>query len=252
MKTLLIDDYPIIVLPALAQKIGLNEAILLQQIHYWLNRSKTEAFGEKWVYNTYEDWEQQMPFLSARTIRRASDKLRKMGLVKTAKHITGNKFDHVTFYTIHYPAVEKLSLVQAKMDASNGGQTDLLEQANLAASYIDYNTETTQQTQLPSSDDDKDAKEKIPYLAIQALYNRICISMPSCRIMTDVRKKLVKRIWVYNKDHQDIEFWQWYFEKVEASNWLTGKDGKPKSFGFDWITNFTNFVKVIEGNYDNK
>lgn len=36
----LIDDYPILVLPKLAEKIGLNEAIILQQIHYWLKDSK--------------------------------------------------------------------------------------------------------------------------------------------------------------------------------------------------------------------
>ena len=36
MNNLLIDDYPILVLPKLATEIGLNEAIVLQQIHYWL------------------------------------------------------------------------------------------------------------------------------------------------------------------------------------------------------------------------
>ncbi|HDE3362621.1 TPA: DnaD domain protein, partial [Staphylococcus aureus] len=40
MNKLLIDDYPIQVLPKLAELIGLNEAIVLQQIHYWLNNSK--------------------------------------------------------------------------------------------------------------------------------------------------------------------------------------------------------------------
>ena len=34
---LLIDEPPLQVLPSLALKIGLNEAIILQQVHYWLN-----------------------------------------------------------------------------------------------------------------------------------------------------------------------------------------------------------------------
>ena len=38
MSNLLIDDYPILVLPKLANEIGLNEAIVLQQMHYWLKK----------------------------------------------------------------------------------------------------------------------------------------------------------------------------------------------------------------------
>ncbi len=42
MNKLLIDDYPIRVLPKLAELIGLNEAIILQQMHYWIGNSKHE------------------------------------------------------------------------------------------------------------------------------------------------------------------------------------------------------------------
>ena len=35
MSKLLINEHPLQVLPSLATKIGLNEAIVLQQIHYW-------------------------------------------------------------------------------------------------------------------------------------------------------------------------------------------------------------------------
>ena len=33
---LLIDEYPLVVQPSLAALVGINEAIILQQIHYWL------------------------------------------------------------------------------------------------------------------------------------------------------------------------------------------------------------------------
>ena len=42
MSKLLIQDRPIMILPTLAIKIGLNESIILQQIHYWLLTSKHE------------------------------------------------------------------------------------------------------------------------------------------------------------------------------------------------------------------
>lgn len=44
MSKLLIDDYPIQVLPKLAKVIGLNEAIILQQLHYWLNSKMTICY----------------------------------------------------------------------------------------------------------------------------------------------------------------------------------------------------------------
>ena len=38
MSKLLIADVPLVVLPKLAEEIGLNEAIFLQQLHYRLER----------------------------------------------------------------------------------------------------------------------------------------------------------------------------------------------------------------------
>jgi hypothetical protein len=40
MSRLLINESPIMIIPSLAAKIGLNEAVVLQQIHYWLGISK--------------------------------------------------------------------------------------------------------------------------------------------------------------------------------------------------------------------
>ena len=46
MSNLLIDDYPILVLPSLATEIGLNEAIVLQ-MHYWLKKSNHNYDGRR-------------------------------------------------------------------------------------------------------------------------------------------------------------------------------------------------------------
>lgn len=36
ISNLLLDEPPLQVMPTLATKVGLNESIVLQQIHYWL------------------------------------------------------------------------------------------------------------------------------------------------------------------------------------------------------------------------
>ncbi|WP_249366800.1 hypothetical protein [Neobacillus rhizophilus] len=40
MSKLLINENPVMIIPSLAVKIGLNEAVILQQIHYWVHGSR--------------------------------------------------------------------------------------------------------------------------------------------------------------------------------------------------------------------
>jgi hypothetical protein len=56
------------IIPSLAAKIGLNEAVVLQQIHYWLGISKHNIEGRTWVYNTYEEWQKQLPLIFLNSI----------------------------------------------------------------------------------------------------------------------------------------------------------------------------------------
>jgi hypothetical protein len=82
-KKLLIDEHPVQVLPSLAKIIGLNEAILLQQLHYWIQQSKVGATvdGIKWVYNTYDEWQNTFQFWSQRTIMRTVNNLKNIPII---------------------------------------------------------------------------------------------------------------------------------------------------------------------------
>lgn len=123
MSKLLINEQPLVVLPSLAKKIGLNEAIMLQQIHFWLTRKPHEKDGRQWIYNTYAEWATQFPFWSESTIKRTIRSLEKKGLI-----ITGNfnkaKFDKTKWYTIDYDKLEDLSSPSGQNDLSTG-QNDL-------------------------------------------------------------------------------------------------------------------------------
>lgn len=107
MSKLLINESPILVLPTLAKKIGLNQALFIQQLHYWLADSKHTYDGYQWVYNTYEDWHRQFPFWSTSTIRRIIGKLEREGLI-----VSGNynrfKMDKTKWYRINYEYLESL------------------------------------------------------------------------------------------------------------------------------------------------
>ncbi|MHC0037932.1 hypothetical protein [Pseudoneobacillus sp. C159] len=101
MSKLLISEGPIIILPSLAVRIGVNEAVVLQQVHYWLVKSSHVKEGRTWIYNTYKDWQEQLPSWSESTIKRVVKSLEEKGLLMTANW---NKFklDNTKWYSIDY------------------------------------------------------------------------------------------------------------------------------------------------------
>jgi hypothetical protein len=104
---LLINENPLIILPSLAVKIGLNEAIILQQIQYWLSTSQNVIDGKKWIYNTINQWVEQFPFLSRSTVQRTLRNLEKKGLIES-KQIKKENWDRTKWYTINYDNVNLL------------------------------------------------------------------------------------------------------------------------------------------------
>lgn len=106
MSRLLINEPPLQVLPSLAKEIGLNEAIMLQQMHYWLLKSSNEFTGVKWFYKTLEEWQTEFPFWSAMTIRRTLGSLEKQKIIKIG-NFNKNKFDKTKWYTIDYQRVNR-------------------------------------------------------------------------------------------------------------------------------------------------
>ncbi|MED0686041.1 DnaD domain protein [Anoxybacillus ayderensis] len=95
----LVNDDPLFVLPTVAVKLGLNESIFLQQLHYWLGKSTHTYDGHVWVYNTYEGWQKQFPFWSESTIRRTIVRLEKKGIVVSRYR---SKLDKTKWYRIDY------------------------------------------------------------------------------------------------------------------------------------------------------
>ena len=121
MGKLLIDEQPLQCLPSLAAVLGSSdEAIVLQQLHYWLSRTNNvQSDGHKWVYNSMADWLKQFPWINSRnTLSGYFNDLEKRGLV-----ITGNfnkvKFDRTKWYRINYDALTDLEQRLSEKHSSN-------------------------------------------------------------------------------------------------------------------------------------
>ena len=115
MTKLLIPEPPLQITPSLAMAIGLNEAIIVQQLHYWSLKAK-----DGWVYNTYEQWHEQFPFWSVITIKRTFLKLEQDGIVVSRQ---GNSTNRKKYYRIDY---EKLDNVFSMVEIEPEYQDDTL------------------------------------------------------------------------------------------------------------------------------
>lgn len=143
--SLLFRFRPLVINPQLAERIGLNEAIVLQQLKYWLNETESgvDHDGRRWVYNTVEQWQKQFPFWSQETVKRALSSLQKQGLVLVEK-LAKAQHDHTNHYAINYQS-------DALFDQVNLTQSD---QVNLTSSggsdcpvlHTEITTKTTTET----------------------------------------------------------------------------------------------------------
>ena len=104
-KQLFLNENPLLILPELAKRIGLNEAIVLQQIHYWLviNENKQQNYhdGRYWTFNTYSDLQKQFSFWSEITIKRIVAKLKSNGYILVGNY-NKYKYDRTNWYSIDY------------------------------------------------------------------------------------------------------------------------------------------------------
>lgn len=139
-RNLLIDEYPLIVLPSLAMAIGLNEAITVQQVHYWTQNPKgsVEIDGIRWVYNTHEEWQRDnFPFWSVRTVIRTFTGLEEMELLVAMQLAS---YDRKKYYRVHYANLASW----IETDCHNADlQNGMIDDDNLASSPL---TETTEET----------------------------------------------------------------------------------------------------------
>ena len=137
MSKWLFDSHPIVVDRELAKAFGLNEAIVLQQLNYWLNGKSAKLInGRKWIYNSYKQWqEDNFPFFFLSTVRRAIENCEKKGLIIT-DNFNKAGFDKTKWYSIDYEMVDK---GMSKRVAQNE-QTDCSKRANGVAQNEQTNT----------------------------------------------------------------------------------------------------------------
>lgn len=210
MTSLLLNEQPLVVLPGLAEALGsLDEAVMLQQVHYWTQKSNHVYDGRHWVYNTQDAWMAQFPWIKSKTtLKRHFGHLVKLGLLIKGNYNKAG-FDRTTWYAIDYDQVKKLtSEFEGKRGVRSMSQNlahdepevDLSMSQNLAngraknwpTNTIDY-TETNQEITTENNMSDSKSDESIPFKEIIEYLNEKTDN--SYKPSAEGHKKFIRARW---------------------------------------------------------
>lgn len=167
----ILNLHPLVLDKELAVVLGLNEALILQQVHYWIeiNKKNNRNFheGRYWTYNTIDEWHEEFPFWSNSTIKRTFKRLRDMNLI-IVDNFNVYQMDRTLWYTINYEELEKMikdeennSATDATLDkndamiGSKGDDNDIqnepMERTNMNSPLPEITTKTSTEISTKTS-----------------------------------------------------------------------------------------------------
>lgn len=151
--SLLSEEMTLQVNPSLAVAIGLNNAIVLQQLRFCLSapHSGKEIDGVKYVWNTYEQWcEQHFPWWSIPTIQRIFADLEKRGLIKSVQ--PDGTMSRKKYYTLAEGACRLLTFERVKELRNASYQFDMIDISSCDDRHINLIPSSTETSSETSSD----------------------------------------------------------------------------------------------------
>ena len=122
----------------------------------------------------------------------------------------------------------------------------------------DAGASSTRPPERDSEQEDEPGKpekaESVPYAKIRDLWNESCKALNAVHVLSKSRKaKISVRITEMGGVEKAMETITELFRKVSESKFLNGDNDRSWKASFDWVfENDKNWIKVMEGNYDNR
>jgi len=160
---LLIDSDELLILHTqLAVVVGDRHAIVLQQIHYWLDlnrktNNKGHYFDDHWwMYNSWTDWQaNNFPFWSLNTIRRIFEDLMAEGLIVMRPHENSKRGAWVTInygqLEIHAQSKGKELKIQRAARRKEVSKLESFQNGNNVSKMETYPAQIGQETREPET-----------------------------------------------------------------------------------------------------
>lgn len=236
----------------LAKYVGISEAIVLNQIHSWLKHFEKTAekdykdsdeiarhyrSGRWWVYNSYEKWQEEIPFLSASTIKRAITHLERKGILISGVY---NRlgYDRTKWYTIDYQELDRVEI-----DIEKAEEQERIEKAEKKAkknAERRANKECTNLTQWngenlsvgKAQSDPTNTREYTPHISSEKTRERYSFSLKNEEKVSfdyGIFKKHIRQVcYDMNTDRMEdvVKVLVYFFEEYKKHN-ATGEEHIP-------------------------
>ncbi|MFS0876089.1 conserved phage C-terminal domain-containing protein [Solibacillus isronensis] len=105
---LLVDGRQLFLSQDLAIRIGIEEALFLQQLYYRLETQGVEKEGHTWYRQTYQGWAKQCPQWNIRKIKRLVMKLESYQIIISSNKFNSFKTDRSKWYRIDYRKIDQI------------------------------------------------------------------------------------------------------------------------------------------------
>lgn len=282
MSLPLIDSSKITIFPrAIGKWLGVRETLFLSQGWYWQNISPyVRRDGKTFFYCSDQQWNDEFGF-SQSTCDRIREKFVGKGFLETDylhDEFFGWECRGPLWYHINELAIQDAwkSYLQRNKDVLPKMTTCTRQNAGVPVvkmttpSLYRVNKRINKEPSSQDEPETHDAQhqfslsggevnpdfETVNWQDVVDLYNEICVGpafqkclkslFPEGPGMSLLRERMA------NKAHRSRQFWRSYFQKVNASHFLSGRSGRKRTKdGLSWYLKKANFVKVWEGNYDN-
>lgn len=203
-----------------------------------LKKSKQLMKGG-WFYYNVDDIERNL-FVGRALRRKIVKQLEEASLVELKKG-EGTALNR-THYKINHSNISNL-LMGVSMTSHGVTNAPASEATNAPASEV---TSDRTYKEIITRNNNKNITPISPTQIVE-LWNEV-ISFKRAMGLTPKRKKAIESLL---KDFPDLAKWREVFQMVESSTFLSGKTKQPwKGCNLDWVVNPNNWLKIIEGNYN--
>ncbi|GJN60490.1 hypothetical protein [Elizabethkingia anophelis] len=244
----------------LAQKLSIEAAIIFHNICYWIEKNKANRRhfyeGRFWTYNSVTAFSELFPYMSRHAINKALKDLESEGYLVSG-NFNESSYDRTKWFSANQQfhlskngngmCENQKPIPDSKPDINTNSKQEENQQkaetleTNLEEEFFSEPLETPEEKKEKSCA--KKEKEIFEY------YNANRNQMQEAEILSDQRKQSIR---VRLKDYGEEKVKQ-VINKASKSDFLNGLvEGRDFKAGFDWIFKPSNFVKILEGNYDNK
>lgn len=252
----------------IAKVVGIEGAILLKHLFYWVQKNygngKHYYDGSYWTYNSVRGFGIIFDYLNQKQISRILNNLIKGGYIKTGNY-NANKMDRTMWYAFTENGMRLMNengfALDGNADSAKEGNALYQNEEMHLPKMGNGNTEKGKcNTNIVTDKNKKDINlptnvgmsqsDPVDYERLKDYFNEELVKhnsvIPKLASVTDRRRQSIKaRV----REHGKTAL-MGVIVKAAASAFLNGRNGRAFVASFDWLIKPNNFVKVLEGNYD--